>query len=167
MIVETARFGPLELPDDRLITFPGGLPGFRGKRWFLVAGGASREKTASLESPLEPAWLQSTEQPEVAILLVDPTVLEPTYSGIPKAEEIRLIEPGERPAETLKVRVIVRAGEEPGELLVNFFAPVLVNPTRRLAMQVPLVGSSYGAREIWPPRPHAAPTAPDHDSDAP
>lgn len=143
MKIQTARFGDIEVDDDKVLTFPEGIPGFVGKRYVLV------------HDVRNPAiqWLQSGEDPAVAFLIMDPIQLRPDYVAAPKNEEIRLIDPGEEPEKTVVVRVIVRSAEKKGELYVNFFAPLLFNVEKRLGMQVPLVGSSYAVREVWPPRP--------------
>jgi flagellar assembly factor FliW len=143
----TTRFGEVELTEEQLLTFPEGLPGLPGKRWAL------------LPSPTNAriSWLQSAERADVALLLIDPCLLIPDYRASPKPEEIRGIfgETDEKPV----CRVVIRSGEQPGELIANLFAPVLMHPALGLGMQVPLVGSSYGVREVWP-RPGVASTDP-------
>jgi flagellar assembly factor FliW len=140
MKVETSRFGIVEIPDDRVITFPEGLPGFEGNLYVLV----HNEENPTVH------WLQSATDPAVALLLMDPLALEPTYAINPRPQELKPIDPGDDPSQTITCRVIVRAGDKEGELYVNLFAPVLFNAEKRIAMQLPLVGSRYGVREIWP-----------------
>ena len=154
MKVETTRFGAVDIAEDRFITFSDGLPGFPGKRYVLLHD----ERNELVQ------WLQSAEDPDVALLLMDPLVLRADYAVTPKPDELRPIEPGDAPEDNVVCRVIVRSAERPQELYVNFFGPVLFNVERRLAMQLPLVGSAYGVREIWPEPPEktraAEPSAP-------
>lgn len=139
MRVESTRFGSIEPREDQIYTFPEGLPGLTGKHFILI------EKTARV------FWLQSAEDPAVALLLVDPKLLVPDLAIPSKLEELRPIEPGD--GSGLVHRVSVKSGEAPGELTLNLFAPIVLNPSKRLGMQVPLVGSSYGTRQVWPLRP--------------
>ena len=140
MKVETSRFGEVDIPEESMITFPEGLPGFEGKRFFLVH---------SDENPMI-HWLQSATQPQVAVMLMDPLLLDPNYEIEPRANELQPIAPGDPWEESVLIRVIVRRGPTDAELYVNKFAPVLFNVEERLAMQLPLVGSPYGLRETWP-----------------
>ena len=51
MQIETARFGALDIDEARVLTFPGGLPGFEERRRFLLVphgrGGGSPFDTTS------------------------------------------------------------------------------------------------------------------------
>jgi flagellar assembly factor FliW len=95
-------------------------------------------------------------------MLVDPADLALEYAIDPKPAEIRANRPDEASAEEIVARVIVRNGERQGEILLNLFATILINLKRRLDMQIPLVGSGYDVREVWPPgtASAAAPPAP-------
>ena len=145
MRVETTRFGQVEIPEDSLITFPEGLPGFDGKLYVLIHS----EENPTIH------WLQSASDPDVALVLMDPLTLDPDYTISPRPQELRPIQPGDDPSQTILCRVIVRSGEREGELMANLFAPVLFNVAKRLALQLPLVGSKYGVREVWPRSPSA------------
>ncbi len=146
MKLETTRFGEVEIPDDRVITFPEGLPGFDdNKLYFLIH---------SYDNPTV-HWLQSASDPDVALLLMDPLTLDPSFSVTPRPEELRPIGAGDDWADSVLTRVIVRSGEHDGQLFANFFAPVFFNVDERVAMQLPMVGSKYSVREVWP-RPEAA-----------
>ncbi len=138
MRILTPRFGELNIPEDTIITFPEGLPGFDSKRWVVF----SREETPMIE------WLQSIDEPEIALMVMDPVDLLLDYDPKPKAGELNPVHPeGE---EDLVVRVIIRNAEHK-KLSVNLFAPLFFNVGRHLGMQLPLVGSGYQVNEIWPP----------------
>jgi flagellar assembly factor FliW len=137
--IATARFGEVEVAEERVLTFPEGLPGFDGKSFALI----ERADTPAIE------WLQSTSEPEVALMVLDPARIELGYEPKPKPAELSPIE-GESEGAPIACRVVVRAGETPGQAYVNLFAPILINFSKSLAMQVPLVGSGYAVREVWP-----------------
>lgn len=147
MRIETARFGVLEVPEESVVTFPEGLPGFTGKRYVIFR----RDETPIVE------WIQSLDEPDVALMTVDPQDLVPGYEGRPKAAELAPIAAAGTDPASLICRVVIRVADEPGRLYLNLFAPLFMNAERRLAMQVPLVGSGYGVRELWPPAEVPAP----------
>jgi carbon storage regulator CsrA len=132
----------IPLVADRLVSFPEGVPGLAEKRFSLV-----QEKSAPFVD-----WLQSVDDPQVALILLDPLVLDPAYSASPKPAELRPIR-DELSDEPIASRVVAR--QDQGELILNLFAPMLFNFARKLAMQVPLVGSGHGMKELWPPKPKA------------
>ena len=139
MKVATSRFGEVEISEDRVLTFPEGLPGFEGKRYVLLE---------RAESPVV-EWLQSLSHPEVALMVLDPTRVDIAYDPKPKPAELTPIG-GEQEQAQIACRVVVRNGDQPGQACLNLFAPILINFSKRLAMQVPLVGSGFAVREAWP-----------------
>jgi flagellar assembly factor FliW len=145
MKVESALLGAVDVPDDRIFSFPEGLPALGGKLYALIA---------DKEVPIV-EWLQSIDDREITLLLIDPALVLPGFTANPKPAEIRPIKPEDND-EVISYRVIARGGEHGAELVLNLFAPVFFNPARRLAMQVPLVGSGLGVREVWPPKPKTA-----------
>lgn len=138
MKIQTTRFGELEVADEDVIEFVEALPGCPGKRYALL----------ERELPPHVRWLQSMDKPEIALVLVDPNALLPDYDGRPKPDEIRDLCPNPSSA---KRWVIASSGETSDSLILNLFAPIFVNPEQRLALQIPLVGSSYSTRAPWPP----------------
>jgi flagellar assembly factor FliW len=130
-LVRTSRFGEIEARDDQIYTFPEGLPGIEAKTFVLLD-----------------QWLQATDKPDVALILADPYALVPDLELSPRLEELRVIDPGD--GKSLVWRVIVSRGPTADQLTLNLFAPVVLNPAKRLGMQVPLVGSSFGTKEVWP-----------------
>jgi flagellar assembly factor FliW len=140
---QTTRFGAVEVRDDRLIDFPEGVPGLSGKKYALI----DDAKTPGV------VWLQSLVDPAIALCLVDPTELAITYEAQPKPAELRPILAEGDPLSRLTRRVVARDGELPGEIFLNLFAPIFFDFERRIAMQVPLVGSGFSARQPYPPRP--------------
>ena len=141
MRVHTPRFGTLEIAEDTIVTFPEGLPGFSSRRWVIFI----REETPMIE------WLQSIDEPDIALMTMDPIQdLLLDYNPSPKLEELRIL--GTENIEELIIRVIVRNATEHSRISVNLFAPIFYNANTRLGLQLPLVGSKYQVNELWPPR---------------
>ncbi len=140
MKIETTRFGVQEVPDSSVIRFPDGLPGFGSKSYVLLH---------SDDNPLI-QWLQSVDDPSLALMTVDPADLLLEYQPKVKPAEIQAIHP-EDGVDKFACRVIIRVGDSPKTLFINLFAPLFINVDRQLAIQIPLVGSGYSVREVWPP----------------
>lgn len=154
MRIVTPRFGELDIPDDTIVNFPEGLPGFRSKQWVIFV----REETPMIE------WLQSLDEPDIALMTMDPErdlLLE--YKPQPKAGELAPIKVKSLDQATL--RVIIRNADVQGRLSVNLFAPLFYNAKERLGMQLPLVGSGFGVSELWPPE-DVVPMTPAHANQA-
>ena len=63
MILSTLRFGDIEIPDEKVLTFPAGLPGFGDlSQWCLLHS----------EGVDAVNWLQSLEDPTIALIIADP-----------------------------------------------------------------------------------------------
>ncbi len=121
---ETARFGKLEVAEDKVISFPAGLLGFPNiKRYVLL----DYEDT-----PVK--WLQAVDDPGVAFIVMEPTLLVEDYA-ITLDEVMRQTLQLET-EEDLAVLAIVRV--EKGKLLANFKGPLLFNSRIKIGLQAVL-----------------------------
>lgn len=113
-IVNSTRFGDLEVPEEALIEFPDGLIGVGGRRFALL----TREESGAFK------WLQEVERGELALPVTDPFPFFPDYEvriSDAEAERIGVSEPAEA-----DVLVIVRAAGALEDFSVNLLAPILV-----------------------------------------
>jgi|SRR5438309_1773184 len=112
--IESTRFGTIEVADDALLEFPNGLIGLGGSRYTLI----SREESQPF------LWLQSTEDPSLALPVTNPGLFFANYEvEIPDAEakRIGIADPSEA-----DVYVTVRAAEAIEDFRANLRAPILV-----------------------------------------
>jgi flagellar assembly factor FliW len=112
--VESTRFGTIEVPAESVLEFPAGLIGLGGSRYVLLA----REESAPF------VWLQSVDDPALALAVTNPFEFFPAYEVELPDSEAERIGIGD-PAET-EVWVTVRAGESVEDFTVNLRAPILV-----------------------------------------
>jgi flagellar assembly factor FliW len=141
--IESPRFGTLEIPPDRLLDFPRGLPGFPDCRQFIVMD-------HDRETPLR--WLQCVERPEVAFLIVEPQQVLASYGlEVPQhvLASLGWTEEGD-PADVL-VFVILNAAD--ATLTANLRAPVIVNSRTRRAFQLILDDPALPLRHPITPAP--------------
>jgi flagellar assembly factor FliW len=133
MLIDTTRFGPVEVDESRLIEIPAGLLGF------------SSYKTFSLLQPDENGvffWLQSVETPDLAFVVTDPALWVPDYQATirkEQMEELGLSETGDA-----QVLVIVNKREQ--SLTANLQGPIIVNAANHRAMQLVLAEKKWSTR---------------------
>ncbi|WP_320669667.1 flagellar assembly protein FliW [Patulibacter defluvii] len=111
--VHSTRLGDVEVPEADVLDFPDGLPGLDGRRWALL------RRTADDAF----CWLQSLDDPDVALPLTRPERFFPGYA--------LEVEEGELPRElgdpaAAEAWVTVRAGERLADFVANLRAPIVV-----------------------------------------
>ena len=113
-IVDSTRFGQLEVSPEALIDFPEGMIGVGGRRFALL----EREESGAFK------WLQETTEPDLALPVTDPFTFFPDYEVVlsdGEAERIGVTDPA-----TAQVLVVVRADEDPNQISANLLAPILI-----------------------------------------
>jgi flagellar assembly factor FliW len=131
----TTRFGELDIPPERIITFPCGLIGFGVLRDFVLVdhpGGG----------PFQ--WLQSVERPELAFVITDPKLFFPDYAVAVKEEDLRQIGITD-PAHGVVVVILV-VPHDPRRITANLQGPIVINLKERLGRQLVLDVPRYTTR---------------------
>lgn len=133
MIIETSRFGQLEVDDGRLINFEQGILGFpHQKQYALVQTG---ENSGFY-------WLQAVDRPDLAFIVCDPRLFVTDYRTPIKAEELASI--GLDSPDHVQVFVIVNKVDD--MLTGNLQGPLMVNVESRAARQLVLSDRRYSTR---------------------
>jgi len=125
----SAHFGRVEIEEEQVLHFVQCLPPFSGLLRYLIL---SRPE----EAPF--GWLQSTEEPALA-LVVGPYE-EVTGVAAPVLPADIAIELGLSPDETPACHAILSVSANPAETTVNLLAPIYVNCRTLRARQVILNG---------------------------
>ena len=146
MIVETTRFGKVEVDGERVITFPKGLLGFPSyKRYVLMQ--PSRDSYFY--------WMQCVEVADLAFVVTDPTLFISSYRIPFKAEQMETL--GINSPQDAEVFVIVNkrgtllTGNLQGPLVIHVSQRIgeqLVLSDRRFTTRVPLVELSSGVEAV-------------------
>ena len=135
MLINTSRFGEIDIPDEKFIEFAAGLPGFEQcKRFALI----STEETAPFH------WLQSVEIPDIALAVIDPFKIFPDYA--PRVSETMLSDIGSPPDEDILLFTVAVIPGEVSNMTTNLVSPILINAKTNAARQVILEGSNYQIR---------------------
>jgi flagellar assembly factor FliW len=133
MLIETSRFGQLEVDDQRLITFGEGILGFRdNKRYALVQTG---ENSAFY-------WLQAVDRPELAFVVCDPRLFVADFRVPVRREEMKSL--GVDAAVDAQVFVIVNKVDD--LLTGNLQGPLVINVGTREGKQLVLSDRRYSTR---------------------
>ena len=111
VIVESSRFGTLEIEESAVIEFPTGLIGLGSTRWALVGD--------TTDGPFQ--WLHSLEDGTLALPVTNPWAFFPEY-----AVELSDADTAKLGADEATVLVTVRAGAELSNFSANLRAPILI-----------------------------------------
>jgi flagellar assembly factor FliW len=114
MRLTSTRFGTLDVPDEAVVAFPSGLVGLGGSRYALLA---RDDQEAFL-------WLQSLDDPDLALPVVNPWDFFPDYAlELTQTDAERL---GDVPPEEAALYVTVRAADNANGFSANLRAPILI-----------------------------------------
>jgi flagellar assembly factor FliW len=112
--IDDTRFGTIEVLEEAVVEFPVGLIGIAGSRYVLLA----REE----KSPF--VWLQSVDEPAMALAVTNPFQFFPGYEvelSDAEAERLGITDPADA-----DVYVTVRTGASLEDFAVNLRAPILI-----------------------------------------
>ena len=136
MKINTIRFGEIDIAEEKILTFENGLPGFDECFRFTII---SSEETDPF------LWLQSIEDPDVALAVINPFRLFPDYSPVVNEVDLeQLGNPSDDDVLALTVAVIPVKYEL---MTTNLLSPILINLKTNKAHQVIMENSSYQVRE--------------------
>ncbi len=135
MLVQTVNFGSLEIPENKVVTFKEGLPGFPQIHRFTVI---------ELEELKPFKYLQSLDEPLISLFIINPFFLDPNY-------EFRLTDPDMEDVHStnsaeLAVYAVATIPEDPNGATINFMAPIVINDKDRCGKQVILHESKYSVQ---------------------
>jgi flagellar assembly factor FliW len=143
MLVQTVNFGSLEIPENKVVTFNEGLPGFPQIHRFAVI---------ELEALKPFQYLQSLDEPPISLFIINPFLIDPGYEfrlTDSDMEDVRSTNSAE-----LTVYAVATIPEDSGGATINLMAPIVINDKDRRGKQVILHESRYSVKH---PLLHGAP----------
>lgn len=123
--IDGTRFGTLSYEDQDAIHFPSGLIGFEDLHDFVLVNHKEG-------SPFR--WMQSVQEPSIALLLVPPTHYLDEYAPTIADDDLQELGFGEGDALLTYATVTIPKGQ-PEAIRLNLAAPILIHPVTRLAVQ--------------------------------
>ncbi len=135
--IQSSRFGKLEIETDKVITLTSPFLGFADAwRFVLIPHGPKSVFW----------WLQATDYPELAFVVIQPALIVPEYRPeIPRQLRREL----QAEDEELEVLIMLNIPQgRPEAMTANLLGPVVLNPAKKLARQVLLDPARYDP--CWP-----------------
>lgn len=126
VVINSPRFGTLEISPERIIEFPAGLPGFDDLRQFTLFHPEGEDPKYFL--------LQSLDQPDLVFSIADPSRFGFTYEISLSDEETDLIGTSD-PAEMIVAVFLLKEDFAAEPLRANLQAPLVINLKTRKGLQ--------------------------------
>lgn len=144
MELETTRFGTIRVQAEDIITFEDGLVGLEQYQRFVLI-------RHDEEGPFW--WLQSVDEPSLALLLIDPWYFRADYEVVLSDAEAERLRIDESTPKVVLTTVSIPSGK-PHAMTSNLLAPLVINLELRLGRQVILEDERYHTRhpilqEMW------------------
>jgi flagellar assembly factor FliW len=132
MKVNPARFGELDVPEALIIRMTKPVLGFEQLKRFVIV------ETADFE-PFK--WFQAVDDPQVAFVIVNPSLFFPEYGIEVNPREIDELRVND--VRDIDTYAIVTIPQDYTRMTANLQGPILVNTRTHLAKQLVLVNSTY------------------------
>jgi flagellar assembly factor FliW len=138
MLTKTKFFGEVNLDDSKVLTFDEGILGFEDyKRWAILYD--EEEKQDSTIN-----WLQSLDEVNVAIPIVNPFVLVPDYNPVVNDDYLECL--GDFKDEDLIVMNTITVPADVKQTTCNLRAPFIINLKNNKGVQIVTEGDEYPVR---------------------
>jgi flagellar assembly factor FliW len=129
------RFGDIQVEHEKLLDFPEGIPGLEYLKQFALL---HDENIAPF------FWLQSIDQPEIALIVFDPFPLFPDYAPLLPEETVDFL--GDAEPSDITLLVIALIPEDVRGMSCNLAAPLVVHSGKRKGVQALLERGAYQSR---------------------
>lgn len=136
MVINTTRFGEIEVDEQKIIEFSKGIPGIEELKKFIFL-------TPKETFPIY--FLQAIDDKDIALPVVNPFDFKKDYN--PKVSDSVFKEIGIENDEDLLVLNVAVVPKDLKKMTVNLAAPILINIKKFMAKQVILDDKKYGIRE--------------------
>ncbi|MFP4697155.1 MAG: flagellar assembly protein FliW [Eubacteriales bacterium] len=137
MVIETKCFGTIEIDEEKIITFEDGLLGLEEfKKYTIIYDSEDNRPIIS--------WLQSVEEKDIALPVINPLIVKAEYS--PKVEDELLSGLGELNEDNFIILTIVVIRDEGKKVTTNLKAPLIMNVENRKGVQVITENEDYDIR---------------------
>lgn len=134
MLIESKHFGKVEIPEEEVIFFPEGIPGFSEIHRYILL----EEK----DSPF--LWLQAIDKIEPCFIVINPKIFYPNYKPHLASDILESLEIKDK--EQLIFYTIVVIPEDITQMRTNLQAPLVISMENKRARQVVLNQPEYQLR---------------------
>ena len=138
MKVETRVFGVIDIEEEKILHFPGGIIGFPDLTEFALIHNSQKDATCAVR------WLQSMQEAEFAMPVMDPLAVSPEYNPIVEDELLKPI--GTINPESILILVTLTVPKDIRKMTINLQAPFVINADERKACQIIVDTDKYPIR---------------------
>jgi len=135
MKITTKIFGEIDIAEEKIITFVNGIIGFPDLKKFTLIYNEEKGTGAGIR------WMQSMDEPNFAIPVMDPLVAMDTYNPVVDDEIFKGI--GELTQDNTLVLVSATIPKDITQMSVNLQGPYIINVDERKACQVIVENEDY------------------------
>lgn len=138
MQLETKHFGTITIEEDKILTFPDGIPGFEENTRYVF-----------LQNPEEGVpfhWLQSIDDMELTFVIANPFLVRVDYDFELPDHVVSKLDIKDR--EEVQIFCIVRIPDKVDDMTINLAAPLILNTRTCQGKQVVLEDDRYHTRHL-------------------
>lgn len=136
MVINTSRFGQVQVKEEDVLNFPEGLLGFGDLRKFILLDDSSDEIFA---------WLQSCESGAIAFPVLEPGIFTENYSVTLSKGDLEALQLKDQ--NQAHYFSIITIPEDPTQMTANMKAPIVINVKAKIARQCVLQDNNLAIRE--------------------
>lgn len=141
MLVKTKHFGEIELDESKIINFDNGILGFEDcKRYTILYDAVEGERP-------EISWLQSLDEPALALPVISPFIIKPDYNPLIEDELIKSL--GELNEDNIVILVSVTVPSDIEKISANIKAPFIINTELKKGAQIIAENQEYEIRYLF------------------
>lgn len=133
--MKTRHFGEIDLDESKIISFENGILGFEDNKKFTLLYDNEEGERPDI------SWLQSLEEPSLAIPVISPFIVRPDFN--PEVEDELLKPLGELSEDNIVVLVSITVPSDPVKISANLKAPFVINSDTRKGTQVIVENTDY------------------------
>ncbi len=146
MILKSSQLGEIEIEENRVVSFPGGIPGFEKDREYAIF-------PIDKEGPFY--YMHALKNPDLCLVLAVPFVFFPDYELELSSESLEILGVENKEQELAVFSVLTIPGDFK-ETTANLLAPVVINPATRKGLQYVAVNADYQTKHrIFPEQQEA------------
>lgn len=138
MKIETRIFGTVDIDEAKIIHFTKGIVGFPELTEFALIHDEEKGPKSAIR------WMQSIQEPNFAMPVIDPLVVAPDYNPMVDDELLKGI--GEIKEDNILVLVTITVPKKIEDMSMNLQAPFVINAEERKATQVIVDTEKYPVR---------------------
>ena len=136
--VDTTRFGPITVDEQKIITMPSGMLGFPDEKRYAIV--QHKENSPFF-------WYQSVDDPALAFVITSPFFFVPDYSVSLDDAINQMSWDDEKIEEKIQLYVVVNIPNgSPNKMTANLIGPILINTDTFQALQMVVTDSPYSHR---------------------